>query len=100
LDRFDIRADLEIAVGVGTEVELALEETPTSGYVWKAVGDDAGLAVVDAGFARSGASVGAGGSHVFRVRGVSQGRHVLQLRLARAWEPSPLRQHLVTLVVR
>ena len=100
MDRFDVASDREIALGKGAEVEVALSETPTSGYRWTAAADAAVVAITDLGLVSDGASIGAGGRHVFRVRGLNDGRHDLTLRLARSWEASPLRQHRVTLVVR
>lgn len=100
MDRFDVASDREIALGTGAEVEVALSETPTSGYRWTAAADAAVVAIIDLGLVPDASSIGASGKHVFRVRTLNEGRHDLTLRLARPWEPSPLRQHRVTLLVR
>ena len=81
-------------------IELVIDETPTSGYVWRGHSEDPSIAVVESTFEHSAKPIGGSGQRVLRVRVDGAGTHVLELRLGRAWKPEPLERRFVKLIAR
>lgn len=80
---------------------IRLPENATTGYVWSARLDGAGIALVgeEAHPADSGAP-GAAGERRFRVRVTGTERAEIVLQRARVWESHPVEERRVTLRVR
>jgi inhibitor of cysteine peptidase len=76
-------------VGVGEQVTVRLDETPTTGYQWEVVDVPSGLAVETSSFEPPppSAAPGAGGQRVVTLTAVEPGHHRLRLQRRRAWEP-------------
>ena len=93
-----------IEVGVGENIDIALEANPTTGYAWAIVKQpDPGIA----GFLKSGYEAGdsnlagAGGHHHFIFRAVGRGTTTIQLDYRRSWEEtSPAKSATFTIVIR
>jgi inhibitor of cysteine peptidase len=96
-----VTGEVQLSAVPGGEVEVALPESPTTGYRWSLPDPPAGVAVVDAGWQPHGgpAEVGGGGIRRFRLRASAAGEHRLRFVLRREWEASALREHEVRLTV-
>lgn len=74
---------------VGEQVEVVLDETPTTGYQWEVVGEHEGLTVESSTFEPpSSQAPGAHGRRVVTLRAAEPGAHRLALQRRRAWEPA------------
>ncbi len=85
---------------VGDEVEVALEETATSGYRWRVESfDPAILQAADDDFTppEPGTSGGTG-QHRFRFSVVGPGTNLLRLTLIRAWDPGSVAESFETTI--
>jgi len=75
------------AVRVGDIVEVALDEKPSTAYLWRYDVDPAMLRFVDEDAPRAGPPTGASRRHTFRFEALQTGATTLALRKTRAWEP-------------
>jgi len=80
------RDDRDIGATVGSELVIAVESNPTTGYRWQAQFDAAALALVDQRFTALGTGVGAGGIERFRFKVLAAGDSAIRLVRKRAWE--------------
>ena len=75
------------AVSVGDVVEVALDEKPSTAYLWRYDVDPAMLRFVDEDAPPAGPPMGASRRHTFRFEALQAGATTLALRKTRAWEP-------------
>lgn len=84
-----------VSAQAGKAFELRLGSGPTTGYKWE-VAPPSGVRLVKEAFERSaGAALGDGGEQVFRLLADAPGRHRLEFRLRRPWEPDPIETRVV-----
>jgi len=75
--------------GVGQQVTVRLDETPTTGYQWEVVDAPAGLEVETSAFEPpTSAAPGANGQRVVTLTAAEPGHHRVRLERRRAWEPA------------
>ncbi len=86
----------QVAVG---ESELALEETPSTGYVWGLADAPPGVTLLGSSFVSTSAPplAGGGGLRVFRLRVDRPGAFVLRFERKRPWEAAPLEVRTIEL---
>lgn len=65
---------------------IALEENPTTGYVWEAVFDRSMIEQLGKDHHRANSSMGAGGTTEFTFQAMKKGTTRIVFRLARPWE--------------
>jgi predicted secreted protein len=76
-----------IAVAVGSQLVVQLDESPTTGYTWAPVQANAALPLTGDGFtAAAPGRVGGGGQRRLHFDVVQPGEHRLELALMRPWE--------------
>jgi inhibitor of cysteine peptidase len=85
-------------------VLIALESNPTTGYSWEAEFDTAMLELVEqtfelGEFAKEGI-VGAGGTELFRFKGMSKGKTDITFNYKRSWETEILDTKVFTVEVK
>ncbi|MFC1846578.1 protease inhibitor I42 family protein [Chloroflexota bacterium] len=85
-------------------VLIALESNPTTGYSWEAEYDAAILELVEDTFepgeyAEQGL-VGAGGTQLFRFKGLSSGKTDITFKYKRSWETETLDTKVFTVEVK
>lgn len=83
------------AVGVGDIVEVALDEKPSTAYLWRYEVDPAMLRLVDEDTPPAGPPMGASRRHTFRFEALRSGATTLALRKTRAWEPDRVAEEFV-----
>lgn len=94
-------AGKSFALRVGDEVELRLGETASTGFVWTEQSNGSpALKTLAKESDYPVAMPGAPGAALFRYRAAAEGAAVLSLRLARGWEPAPVKEFLVRFDVR
>ena len=84
------------------DVEVALQETPATGYRWEAYDLPAGVTEAGARFELSAGqppSPGAGGIRVLRFHVAAPGVYEVKIRLKRSWERDPIQSKTVRLVI-
>lgn len=75
-----------VSLAVDDALEIHLPETPTTGYLWKAVGlDVAILRLVSSHFIPKGTVPGRRGTRILEFRTVAAGHTLLRLNLMRGW---------------
>ena len=90
------REVLRAAVG---EVEVPLEESPTTGYRWSLTEHPPEVVPVDAAFVPAGPPTPGGrGTRVFRFRVQAAGTFTLRFERRRAWEAAAIEAREVQLV--
>ena len=85
-------------------VLIALESNPTTGYSWEAQFDTAMLELVEETFelgeyAEQGL-VGAGGTELFRFKGLSSGKTEITFKYKRSWETETLDTKVFTVEIK
>ncbi|MCW2284872.1 putative secreted protein [Rhodoblastus acidophilus] len=87
---------------VGDQVELRLSETASTGYVWteQSNGAPALQALGKSSDYSAAAMPGAPGAAIFRYRAQAEGAAVVSLKLARDWEPAPVKEFSLRFDVR
>lgn len=93
------RDDSAVAVERGDVLVVRLEETATTGYLWRAE-TDGGLVEVDDVTEPGGPAPGASGERVLRLRAEEAGTWRLDLRLGRPWEDAVAQERRVDVTVR
>lgn len=93
------RDDSAVAIERGDVLVVRLEETATTGYLWRAE-TDGGLVEVDDATGAGGPAPGAAGERVLRFRADEPGSWTLDLRLARPWEDAVAQERRVDVTVR
>jgi len=83
-------AGTRCAAIVGDEIEVTLEEKPTTGFVWTCAVDAGALRLVGDDATPAGPAMGAGRLHSFRFSAAGAGRTTLVLRKVRSWEPDKI----------
>ncbi|PYP85554.1 MAG: peptidase inhibitor I42 [Candidatus Angelobacter sp. Gp1-AA117] len=88
-------------VPAGDEIQVQLEETPTTGYRWQVAGIDDGVLSPQGSSFSPGTAIGAAGMRTFVFRAERPGTATLNLRLQRPWEDekSSLKNFQVTIIV-
>jgi inhibitor of cysteine peptidase len=78
-----------VSLPVGEEVQIEVDENPTTGYRWELQAEPAnGVDLLNTSFCRRGAGVGAGGSRVWTVRLTRPANVLLHAFLRRPWQPT------------
>jgi inhibitor of cysteine peptidase len=91
----------EFELKLGESFEIRLPENPTTGYRWRSGPSvPAQLEVVDEGYDASGAAMGGGGVHHWRLRAVREGQAAVELEYRRSWENRPVDTFRMTLNVK
>ncbi len=81
-------------------VEIALPESPTTGYLWELAEPPAGVCEHDKVFVGPNERIaGGGGTRVFKVELGAMGRYELEFHLRRPWEGDPLERRVVEVVI-
>lgn len=96
------RGEVRVARGsLPTTIEVALPESPTTGYLWELHEPPAQVAERGRRFVdeEDEQMAGAGGARVFDVEVTGPGRHLLVFRLRRPWEEEALETRVVEVVV-
>jgi inhibitor of cysteine peptidase len=85
-------------------VLIALESNPSTGYSWEAEYDDAMLELVEETFEPGEYAkeniVGAGGTELFRFKGLSKGETEITFNYKRSWETEVLDTKVFTVEVK
>ena len=83
------------------EVEIGLEENPTTGYRWVLAERSDGVVVVRSRFETQASppAVGSGGTRIFTLR-LDAGRHRVRFRLKRAWEGAAIEGRTIEIGAR
>jgi predicted secreted protein len=68
-------------------IEVALDEKPSTAYLWRYEIDPAMLRLADEDAPPAGPPTGASRRHTFRFEALRSGATTLALRKTRAWEP-------------
>ena len=92
----------QIIRGAPGEIDVSLDETPTSGYRWSLSESSPGVALVGATTELDPTPVpvaGGAATRRFRFLAVGEGTYDLVFQLKRDWEAKPLRAQRVRLVV-
>jgi len=83
---------------------IALESNPTTGYGWEAVFDTAMLELVEQTFELGEFAkeniVGAGGTELFRFKGLSKGKTEITFNYKRSWETESLDTKVFTVEIQ
>lgn len=95
----DAGGDERLAVRVGEEVAVTLEENRTTGYSWRLEIPAALLEMIGEEHSRSSDRAGAGGTVTFRFRASAPGEGRLVAIYERPWEHEPVRRHDWRIVV-
>jgi predicted secreted protein len=83
----------------GEEFEVVLDELPASGYVWRLDEPLDGVELLDSHYTLApGVGIGGGGKRHFRLRTRRLGRFVIEFKLRRAWETTPLERYTIVVV--
>ena len=101
-------SDPEETIDSGMDKEfivlIALESNPTTGYSWEAEYDAAMLALVEETFEPGEYAkeniVGAGGTELFRFKGLSKGETEITFNYKRSWETEVLDTKVFTVEVK
>ena len=101
-------SDPEETIDLGIDKEfivlIALESNPTTGYSWEAEYDDAMLELLeetfDPGEYAKENIVGAGGTELFRFKGLSKGETNITFNYKRSWETEVLETKVFTVEVK
>jgi len=101
-------SDPEETIDLGIDKEfivlIALESNPTTGYSWEAEYDAAMLALVEETFEPGEYAkeniVGAGGTELFRFKGLSKGETEITFNYKRSWETEVLDTKVFTVEVK
>jgi inhibitor of cysteine peptidase len=91
-----------LEIGPGAEVDVVLDENPTTGYRWEVLTDGApAVTLVGDTFVAGGRVPGRGGRRSFRLRAGTAGSAVFRLALRRGWQTgaAPTRTFEVTFSV-
>ena len=91
--------DVGVEVALGDVLVVRLEETATTGFLWRAE-TDGGLVEVDGASEPGGPAPGAAGERVLRLRADEVGTWRLDLRLGRPWEDAVAQERRVDVTVR
>lgn len=90
-----------VRVARGEIFDVRLDATPTSGYIWEI--DPAGLSslvkLISSEILPPPGVVGGTASQAFRFRAVRTGQARLRFSYRRRWEPTPLRQTTIQVIV-
>ena len=70
---------------------IALEENPTTGYVWEAVFDRSLIELLGKEHHRKDGSMGAGGTTEFMFQALKKGTTRMVFRLTRPWEGAAIK---------
>ena len=99
-DRPD-KDDSQVFRGRGRNAVVAIAETPTSGYRWKASSLPAGLSLRETKFISPSAEPVAGGEGRRELHFTADrpGTFDVELELKREWEPEPLEKKRVRIVI-
>lgn len=89
----------DVTLALGDVLVVRLEETATTGYLWRAE-TDGGLVEVDGTSEPGGPAPGAAGERVLRLRADEVGTWRLDLRLGRPWEDAVAQERRVDVTVR
>lgn len=92
----------EIVRGAPGEIDIALDETPTSGYRWSLSESSPGVVLVEATTELDPTPVpvaGGAAQRRFRFRAERAGTYDLVFQLKRDWEAQPIRVHRARLVI-
>lgn len=96
-----VSGDSSVDARVGDTVLIRLPENATTGYVWSARLEGAGIALIGEETQPADSEApGAAGERRFRVRVTGTGPAEIVLQRARVWEPHPVEERRVTLRVR
>jgi inhibitor of cysteine peptidase len=101
-------SDPEVPIDSGMDKEfivlIALESNPTTGYSWEAEYDAAMLELVEETFELGEYAkeniVGAGGTELFRFKGLSKGETEITFHYKRSWEAEILDTKVFTVEVK
>jgi inhibitor of cysteine peptidase len=89
-----------LAVMVGDEIAIVLDENPTTGFRWTdGTTDAAKLSLVHSSFRPRSAGLGAGGEREVTFEVTAAGRLEIHLKLCRPWETETPGQRQFDLVV-
>jgi predicted secreted protein len=92
--------DSEVSVKAGDVVVVRLPELSAAGYQWRVSAlDPPGLPVESAQETAEGMAPGSAGVKEFRLRPPAPGRVRVEFELARPWDPTPEKHHLLTITV-
>lgn len=83
------------AVRVGGIIEVALDEKPSTAYLWRYDVDPAMLRFLDEDKPPAGPPAGASRRHTFRFEALRSGATTLALRKTREWEPDRVAEEFV-----
>jgi predicted secreted protein len=90
-----------IAVAVGSQLVVQLDESPTTGYTWAPLKTNDALPLTGDGFAAATpGSVGGGGRRRLHFSVLQPGEHQLELALMRPWEGAAAAVERFTLTVQ
>lgn len=90
-----------IAVAVGSQLVVQLDESPTTGYTWAPLKANEALPLIGDGFAAAApGSVGGGGRRRLHFKVLQPGQHRLELALMRPWEGAAAAVERFTLTVQ
>ena len=83
----------------GEEFEVVLDELPGSGYCWRLDEPVDGVELLDSRYTPApGAGIGGGGKRHFHLRTRRPGTFMIEFKLRRAWETTPLERHAIVVV--
>lgn len=92
--------DTTIKVNVGQEFTIALDENPSTGYLWEAQFDSSFVELVDSNYeASSGGGVGAEGTRSFVFAALKEGNTEVTMVLKRPWEEETADEKVFTVEV-
>ena len=90
-----------VAAQVGDTLDIALAETPGSGFQWRLAGPPAGCTVISEARAPGDAQhPGQPGSHRWQMTVGAAGTHTLAFALARGWEGTARQRVAISVTVR
>jgi len=90
-----------VHASTGDEIQVQLEETPTTGYRWHLTGMDDGVLTQQGSSFDPGTAIGAAGMRIFVFHAGKPGTATLSLLLRRPWEDekSSLKNFQVIVIV-
>jgi inhibitor of cysteine peptidase len=98
--QLDQQADgREYRLRLGSQLEIALPENPTTGYRWHLGGNDPAFAVTQDRFDAPDGPPGKGGSRHWTFLAVQAGKAEIRAVYRRSWEPEGTRSRSFRIVV-
>jgi inhibitor of cysteine peptidase len=88
-----------ITVDRSTEIRIALNENPTSGYRWQFDVSGDAMSATGPTYAPAAAGVGAGGTRILTLRAMQAGTVRVHARLQRDWERDAIQTYDMTITV-